>query len=328
MTTTASPSPSTSSPRGAPGKSWQQGPWPEIIGYVGAALVVGAGFALIAQAWDNWPIAAQFSLVLTGTMALYIAAVVLTVTAGGHSALAEHTTRRRLVGVLAGLAAPLLAATTALLLDWMGIVVDTPGSTLPLGLVGVAVAAGILAAWWAPGVIPTLVVGAACFTWLQVFLGLVAAPLEMPILDAAVGAVATIAWILVAPRFLPPRELTQALGVFAFISLQMSTAFMAFDMPPLLSDVAQTRLLWAIWFSRVALLAFAAVCLYVFARERSWLWAVGGVVAAGAGALSIAGQTLGLIAGLLVAGVILLAVSGALLLTRRRSEPPTSAPER
>lgn len=312
--------------------SWQQGPWPEIIGYVGAALVVGAGFALIAQSWDTWPIATQFSLVFTGALALYVAAIVLTVTAGGHRALGEHTVRRRLVGVLAALAAPLLAGTTALLLEWVGVRVDDERSFLPLALVGVAVAAGVLAAWWAPGVIPTLVVGAAAFTWMNVFLGLVVAPLEMPVVDAAVGAIATVAWIVIAPRFLPPRELTQALGVFAFISLQMSTAFMAFDMPPLLSDVAEERLMWAIWFSRIALLAFAAVCLYLFARERTWLWGVGGVISAGAGALSIAGQTLGLIAGLLVAGVILLAVSGALLVTRtrRRADGPTttSGPER
>ncbi|MEK9737408.1 MAG: hypothetical protein VW239_08815, partial [Candidatus Nanopelagicales bacterium] len=62
------------------------------------------------------------------------------------------------------------------------------------------------------------------------------------------------------------------------------------------------------------------VALILFARGRSWAWAVGGVVAAGVGAMSIAGQTLGLIAGLLVAGVVLLAASGILIITRTRRE--------
>jgi hypothetical protein len=304
--------------------TWRQGPLPEIIGYVGAALIVSAGLNLVGQTWDSWPQIAQFAVVTVGVVALITAAAILTVTAGGMRALRDHVIRRRLVGVLVVLAAPLSAAALAIGLDWGGISLDARGSYWPLGVITIAVLMTAVAAWWAPGVVPTLGVAFASFTWLQVFIGLVLGPMEQPVAIAAVSAVVTVAWLIVAPRLLPPRVLTEALGVAAFIMLQVSHAFMALDFPPLLDEVGEQRLTWAMWFSRVALLVFATVALVLFARGQSWVWAVGGVVAAGAGALSIAGQTLGLIAGLFIAGVLLLAVSGVLLVARGRHPVTTS----
>lgn len=304
----------------------RQGPLPEIIGYVGGALVVSAGLNLVGQTWDSWPQVAQFAVVTMGVVALVSAAVVLTVTAGGVDALREHVIRRRLVGVLVVLAAPLSAAALAIGLDWGGISLDESGSYWPLAVITVALVVTGVAAWWAPGVVPTLGVAFASFMWLQIFIGLALGPTEQPIAIAAVSAVATVAWLIVAPRLLPPRVLTEALGVAAFVLLQVPHAFMAFDFPPLIDEVGEQRLTWAMWFSRIALLIFAAVALVLFARGWSWAWAVGGVVAAGAGALSIAGQTLGLIAGLFVAGVLLLAVSGVLLVARGRRPATTSDP--
>lgn len=297
---------------------WRHGPLPEIIGYVGAALIVSAGLNLIAQTWESWPKAVQFAVVATGAVALYIAATVLTFASGGFTAVREHVVRRRLAGVLLSLAAPLVAAAVAVGLDWAGISMEGDGNYWPLAMISTALVGACVAAWWAPGVIPTLAVAFAGFIWLQVFIGIALGPLEQPAWIAVMSAVATVGWLIVAPRLLPPRILTEALGVAAFIVLQVSHAFMAFDFPPMLDELGQQRLTEAMWFSRVALLVFATVALILFARGGSWVWAVGGVVAAGAGALSIAGQTFGLIAGLFVAGIILLAVSGVLLVTRGR----------
>jgi hypothetical protein len=315
---------STAAP--TPAADWRHGPLPEIIGYVGAALIVSAGLNLVSQTWDTWPKPVQFGVVVAGAIALYVTSLVLTMTAGGLGPLRAHVIRRRLVGVLLVVAAPLLAAATAVALDWAGIVVDAEGSYWPIGIAAVALVAAGIAAWWAPGVVPTLGVAFASFLWLQVVIGQILGPWEQPIAIAAVSAVATTAWLIVAPRLLPPRILTEALGVAGFIVLQVAHAFMAFDFPPLLDEVGQQRLTWAMWFSRAALLIFAAVALIIFARGGTWVWAVGGVVAAGAGALSIAGQTLGMIAGLFAAGIILLAVSGVLLVarTRHRVEATTS----
>jgi hypothetical protein len=320
MTTTpAKIAPAAGAP--APARSWRHGPLPEIIGYVGAALVVSAGLNLIGQTWETWPKSAQLAVVASGAVALYVAATVITSTAGGFAALRDHVVRRRLVGVLLALAAPLVAASVAVGLDWAGISLEGDGNYWPLAMASAAVAAACIAAWWAPGVVPTLAVAIASFIWLQIFIGTTLGPLEQPLIIAIVSAVGTVAWLIVAPLLLPPRILTEALGVAGFIMLQVSHAFMAFDFPPFLDDVAEQRLTWAMWFSRIALLAFAAVALILFARGASWVWAAGGVIAAGAGALSIAGQTFGFIAGLFVAGIILLAVSGVLLITRGRRGP-------
>jgi hypothetical protein len=330
MTTTeSSTTPASESTQPAEKRSsWQHGPLPEIIGYVGAALVASAGLNLVGQSWDSWPIPVRFGLSVAGVLALYAAAVTLTVTIGGRGPLVAHVARRRMVGVLASLAAPLIAVAIALAFDWAGIAYDTANSRLPLIFVGAAVLATVVAAWWAPGVVPTLAVAGASLIWLETFTGIVIAPLEQPLVIAATGAVAAVTWLAVAPRLLPPRVLTEALGIAAFIVLQLPEAFRALDMPPLLDDVAEQRLTWAMWFARIALLAFAAAALILFARGASWPWAVGGVIAAGAGALSIAGQTLGLIAGLFVAGIILLAVSGVILVARSRDRQGSATSDR
>ncbi len=311
-----------------PRTDWRQGPLPEIIGYVGAALVVSAGLNLVSQAWETWPLPVQFGFITAGVIALYATAGAITMATGGRGQLPDHVARRRLTGVLLSVAAPLLAAWLAIALDWGGVTIDDEGAYWPLAIIAAAVVGGCLAAWWAPGVVPTIAVALACFIWLQVFIGLVLGPWEQPVAVGAVSAVATVGWLVIAPRLLPPRILTQAFGIAAFIILQLSDAFIALDMPDV--DVAGERALtWALWFARMALIVFAVVNLVIFARGGSWVWAVGGVVAAGIAALSIAGQTLGYIAGLFVAGVLLLAVSGVLVVARgrHRAEVPTSDPE-
>lgn len=328
-TTQSSTSATLATESGGDSRDWRHGPLPEIIGYVGAALIVSAGLNLISQTWDSWPKAAQLAVLVLGVVALYSASAIITVTGGGFAQMRAHVVRRRLIGVMLALAAPLLAASFAVALDWAGVSLDVEGTYWAVAMITVALCGAGVAAWWAPGVVPTLAVAFASFLWLQIVIGTVLEPLEQPVLIAVISAALTLAWLAIAPRLLPPRVLTEALGVAAFILFQLAYAFMAFDFPPLLADVAEQRLTLAMWFSRVALLIFAAVALVLFARGGSWVWAVGGVVAAGAGALSIAGQTFGLIAGLFVAGIILLAVSGALLVARGRREQTatTCAPE-
>lgn len=303
-----------------PHHTWQQGPLPEILGYLGSALVVGAGFALVAQSWTTWTLPTQVAIVAAAMAVLYVAAGVLSLTAGGRACLAEHVARRRLIGVLAALAAPLAAMTTGLALEWSGLEMGTFDEFLMLIVFSVALAAAVFAAWWVPGVVPTITVALAAFMWILTFIGSVIGPIETPLLDPIVLFVGAVGWLVVAPRLLPPKILTESLGMAAFIFFQVPTAMFALDRPLGLDPGIVAQMDIAMWFSRTALVGFAAVALILFARGRSWAWAVGGVVAAGVGAMSIAGQTLGLIAGLLVAGVVLLAASGILIITRTRRE--------
>jgi hypothetical protein len=303
----------------------RQGVLPEIIGYIGSAFVVGAGLALASQTWGSWPKPVQLGVVAVGAIALYIAALIVTTTTGGLSHLRHQATRRRLVGVLLVVAVPLVISTSVVALEWAGVDIYAEGSYWAVGLATMALAAAAIAAWWAPGAVPTLSVAITALIWLWSVTNRLFGPLEQPIVIAVVSAVCAVGWLIVAPRFLPPRVLTEALGVAAFIGLQLGNAFMTLD-SSLPDDSGQQQLTWAMWFSRIALVIFAVVAVAIFARGGSWAWAAGGVIAAGVGALSIAGQTLGLVAGLFVAGIILLAVSGALLIARKRreKEPATS----
>jgi hypothetical protein len=312
----------------APGQK-RRGALPEIVGYIGAAFIVGAGLTLASQTWALWPKPVQLGVVTLGAIALYVTALIVTTTAGGLSPLRDHAPRRRLVGVLLAVAIPLAVSALVVALEWAGVDIDTEGTYWPIGLASIALVAAAIAAWWAPGAVPTLSVAVTGLIWLWSVISRILGSWEQPLVIATVSAVCTVGWLIIAPRFLPPRVLTEALGVTAFIGLQLVNAFTTWD-SSLPDDSGQQQLMWATWFSRIALLIFALVAVAIFARGGSWVWAAGGVIAAGAGALSIAGQTLGLVAGLFVAGVILLAASGAILIARarRKDEPATSDPGR
>jgi len=307
----------------------RRGALPEIIGYIGAAFIVGAGLTLASQTWALWPKPVQLGVVTLGAIALYVTALIVTTTAGGLNSLRDHATRRRLVGVLLAVAIPLVVSALVVALEWAGVDIDAEGTYWPIGLASMALVAAAVAAWWAPGAVPTLSVAVTGLLWLWLVTDRILGSWEQPLVIAIVSAVYTVGWLIIAPRLLPPRLLTEALGVTAFIGLQLGNAFTTFA-SSLPDDSGQQQLMWAMWFSRIALLIFALVAVVIFARGGSWVWAAGGVIAAGAGALSIAGQTLGMVAGLFVAGVILLAVSGAILIarTRRTAETATSDPAR
>ena len=306
-------------------------PWtrvlPEILGYVGAALVASAALNLVAQSWDSWSDTVRLIVLVGASVILAGPAITITVVSGGRGGLAEHATRRRLVALLLALSAVLTAATAHQILLMAGFD-DLFERSDPWVLVPAAagLAVAIIGAWLAPGVLATLgVAGLAGFAAVSTMSLLADQPAwVLPILVAGAGAV----WLALAPIALIPPVLAEALGVAWMIALLMPQALIESrvidpDMPP--DQLAAT------WWARVLLLAFAASALTIFARGGSWAWAVGGVIAAAIGALAVAGSALGWITGMLVAGVVLLALSGLLLLLRRRAsndQAPTSAPAR
>lgn len=307
-----------------PHRPWQQGPLPEIAGYVGAALVASAALNFVAQSWEGWSTVVRLTIVGTAVALLYAAGLIILSFAGGRSGLVrdDRANRRRLVAVLFAFAAPLAGAFVAVIIDAQGLFAEvTPWLILP-GVV--ALAAAMAGAWSAPGVVSTLVVGGTA-AWTALATTIVVAEDQpewwVPVIAAAFGAL----WLAVAPRLLVIPTLSEALGV-AWILLMLGPAAVT-DLVamPEVTDAQEV----AVWVSRALLVAFAAVALTVFARGASGAWAVGGVLAAVMAAMGTAGQALGWVAALLVAGVVLLALSGLLLVLRRRTaEPgvPTSDP--
>ena len=303
---------------------WQQGPLPEIAGYVGASLVASAALNFVAQSWEDWSTLVRLTIVGTAVALLYAAGLIILALGGGRSGLAreDHANRRRLVAVLFAFAAPLAGAFVAVILDAQGLFAEvTPWLILP-GVV--ALAAAIAGAWPTPGVVSTLVVGGAA-AWTALASTIVVAESQpewwVPVIAAMFGAL----WLAVAPRLLAVPTLSESLGV-AWILLMLGPAAVTDLVAMPEATDAQTV---AVWVSRALLLGFAAVALTLFARGASGAWAVGGVLAAVMASMGIAGQALGWVAALLVAGVVLLALSGLLLVLRRQAaEPdvPTSDP--
>ena len=305
-------------------RPWQQGPLPEIAGYVGASLVASAALNFVAQSWEDWSTLVRLTIVGTAVGLLYAAGLIILALGGGRSGLAreDRANRRRLVAVLFAFAAPLAGAFVAVILDAQGLFAEvTPWLILP-GVV--ALAAAIAGAWTAPGVVSTLVVGGTA-AWTALASTIVVAENQpewwVPVIAAVFGAL----WLAVAPRLLAVPTLSEALGV-AWILLMLGPAAVTDLVAMPEATDAQTV---AVWVSRALLLGFAAVALALFARGASGAWAVGGVLAAVMASMGIAGQALGWVAALLVAGVVLLALSGLLLVLRRQTaepEVPTSDP--
>lgn len=318
MTTTESrTAPATTSDGPVPThRPWQQGPLPEIIGYVGAALVASAALNFVAQSWEDWSIAVRLSVIGIAAALLCSAALVIMGFAEWRAGLQseQHANRRRLVAVLFALTAPLVGAFVAVILDAQGRFEETsPWIILP-GVI--ALVAALAGAWCAPGTMTTLAV-AGMGAWTAIATSIVVADNQpewwIPILATAFGA----AWLAVAPRLLANPTLSESLGV-AWLLAMLG--------PAAVTDLAETMVVSgdqaiAVWLSRGILVVFAAVALTLFARGASGAWAVGGVIAAVLASMGLAGQALGWVAALLVAGVVLLALSGLLLVVRRRSSP-------
>lgn len=326
MSTRSTPAAAESGPAAAAPeqrRTWMQGPLPEIIGYVGGALVASAGLNFVAQSWEKWSFFTRVSVIGTAIVILYAAAGTIVGIAGGRTALdsLEKANRRRLTAVLLALASLLVGALTAVILDnrgWMDFDDTTWWIVLPGVVAFLAAAAG---AWFAPGTVSTLAV-AATSGWTGVALAMKLAQDRpawwVPVLITAFGA----AWLAVAPRVLRARELSESLGL-AWLLLFLGPAALADLSDPSMTSTDDQVV--SVWVSRGLLTAMALISLTLFARGASWAWAVGGVIAAVMAAMAFAGQALGWVAALLVAGVVLLACSGLLLAIRRRGDRASAA---
>ena len=126
---------------------------PEVLGYPGAAFVIGARLLVVVRVWPDLALAVQVAIAATGAVALISAAfAVAYTTPGGWTALrtVEDAPRHRLVGVLPILEAPLAALSIGLVLHEA----DAQTVLLPSAVVALAVAG--VAVRVAPGVIPVL----------------------------------------------------------------------------------------------------------------------------------------------------------------------------
>lgn len=306
-------------------RSWQQGPLPEIIGYVGAALVASAGLNFMGQSWEQWTPLVRLSVIGVTALLLAAAGLIIMGLAGWRAGLLreDRANRRRLVAVLLALAAPLIGAFLAVILDSRGLFDQVSGWLIAPGVL--ALVAAVLAAWCAPGAVTTIVV-AATSAWTGITTTVVIAEDQpawwIPIIASAFGA----AWLALAPRLLAVPPLSESLGM-AWLLLMLGPAAITDPADPV--AVASDQAV-AVWVSRGLLVAMALIALTLFARGASGAWAVGGVIAAVLASMGFTGQALGWVAALLVAGVVLLTLSGLLLAVRRRSADSgaaTSAPE-
>lgn len=296
-----------------PAATTKRNPLPEILGYVGAALVLSALLNLVVQNWPEWSLALRATVVGIGAGALIVAALVITVMNGGRSRLRppdENVVVRRIVALVLALAGPLLGLLADVLL-MMGAAdeVGRPGGRLLGGAVALIAAVG--AAWWVRGAMTTLATaGAAAWFGLALMIEFAdSAPAwVLPVVAAAAAGV----WLAVAPRILAVPTLSEALGVAFLLQSQAPFALAAEDM-----DLGANAEI-AGWVARGILIAFALIGLTLFGRGARWPWAAGGTIAGALAALAIGGETLGWITGSFAAGVVLLVLSGVLVFARRR----------
>ncbi|MFM9135906.1 MAG: DUF2157 domain-containing protein, partial [bacterium] len=300
-------------------RSWLRSPIPEILGYVGAALVASAALNFVAQSWEGWSDTVRITVVAVALALLIGAAAGFTLAAGGPRTLNDgaHDQYRRVVGVCMALATLATGLLVNLIIDASGVPrsEDSDPWILVTALAAFVVAAA--GAWLARGVMTTLAIAGAS--------GIVAIGIvnvigpELAWVWPAVAFAGWAAWMVIAPRILAVPVLAEALGMagvlvaLAPVALAEQRGEPGIPMEPMPDD-----LLLAMWLARGMLALVAVAGLVLFARGGSWAWAAGGIIAAAVTAMAVAGQALGWVAGLLAAGVVLLVVSGVLLLARRR----------
>lgn len=306
-------------PEGTPAPA-RRNPLPEILGYVGAALVGSALLTLVMQSWDAWSAWTRVGVVATATAAVGVTAVVLAVMAGWRSGLASGPAGRRRLSALLLAAASLLAGlTTTVLLDALGYP-NASWTVLVAGAVAFVAAAGT--AWLVRAVLSTLAVAAGAL-WLVAGVAVAWQPSETAWYLPLLLLVPAAAWLAVAPRLLAVPALSEALG-WAF-ALQPLLAYAMFVPPEVVGDVYVDQAMvdaqqTQAWVARGLLALLAVVGMSMFLRGGRWPWAAGGVLAAVGATLAVGGQTLNVVMALLVAGVALLLCSAFLLVARRRAD--------
>jgi len=196
---------------------------PEILGYVGAALVASAALNLVSLSWEDWSDPVRLSVLVGATTVLAGSAVVIAAMNQGRPGLALRGTPRRLVALTVALSAVLVAATAhqiLLMAGWDDLFERSDPWVLVPAAAGLAVA--LVGAWLAPGVLATLgVAGLSGFTAVSAMSLLADQPeWVMPIFITGVGAV----WLALAPLNLVPPVLAESLGVAWTIGFLMPLA--------------------------------------------------------------------------------------------------------
>ena len=291
----------------------RRSPVPEILGYVGGALLLSAVLSLVAQEWEAWGDGVRIAVSGGAMVAVYAGSTVMSGIAGWRRGLRAHEALRRLVAVLVAIGVPLVGLTVMSILH---AVTGDKGTDLDSVIIGsAAFTAACLGAWWVRGVMTTLGAAAGTF-WLAISVASAVtrpddhAAWVFPVLVIVVGA----AWLLIAPRLLEVPILSQAIGMAGLIVMLFPQAMQ--DTPDWVAPPADV--VAAMWLSRGLLIAIAVVALTGFALGWPWPFAAGGVAAGVFAALSISQGALGMITGLFIAGLVLLALSGILLAMRRR----------
>ena len=297
---------------------------PEVLGYLGAAFVIAAGLLVVVRVWPDLALAVQVAIAATGAVALIAAAfAVAYTTPGGWTALrtVEDAPRRRLVGVLLVLAAPLAALSVGLVLhDAEAQTVLLPSAVVALAVCGVAVAV-------APGVIPTLGLFAAGGFTIAGFGELFDSVSTLAWMIAVVAV--AVVWTALAPRLTGARTLALCLGLFTLVYAGFNAA--QFDVHPTgvdefgntfeVAPLAEWGAHAVAPFGYAVLLGVVVAGVAMYLRGAFWPWIAAAGLAAAAFVGTLAAEQFGAIAAFFVAGVVLLGASAVLLVRRGRRAP-------
>jgi hypothetical protein len=282
-----------------------RGWWVEVLGYVGGGLLLAGAGTLVGLSWEDLSRVGKVVLLGAVTFVLLCAAAVVGGgrTSGRLRADALAAVRRRVVGVLCGLAAAAAALAVGVAVD------NDPKVAAPV--------AGIL-------------VAAVGYAWVRTAFGLLVAAgfsvyLAATVLDGLSGTTWAVAsavtfvalgagWVgLALSGLVVPRALGLACGaVIALVGGQL----------PVGSDIAG-------WGYAVTL-AVAVGCLVLYRRERRFVLLAAGVIgvtiAVPEAVWDVTDGAGGAAAVLLVAGATLLATSGVGLRARWRDRQAASTP--
>lgn len=290
-------------------KSGLAGRLAEVGAYLGAALVVAAGIVVVAQQWVDMGYATRVAVMAGTTMALVVAALVMSSMIGGRPGLgaASGATIRRLSGVLFTLGALaawgtvltallsgeeyvseaeasmafMVAGAVALAILVLGrLRADTPLGELGMVAASVSIVAGAIQFWFTDRPV--------AIQWSLLALGL--------------------AWALIA-TFTPlmrHETLVSALGL-------------------VLALFGAATIAEVTWSHRLALSVLIAATLTVYLVRPMWPYIAAGTIAAVVLTVTWVGEAVGVAMALLAAGVVVLVLAGGALLLHVRRRPDRDA---